>query len=131
MASDERPAHAQAEVQMKALKLISILLLSAFVPRAAAQTPARHNLMPVPASVRFNQGRLAVDKTFTVAAAGHVDERLRAGVDRTLRRLEGRAVLELARGLSADTTGAKLLVEARGPGKTVPAVDEDESYTLE
>ncbi|MBV8855484.1 MAG: family 20 glycosylhydrolase, partial [Acidobacteria bacterium] len=119
---------------MKAPKLVTVLLLSSFAPNVAAQTPppaVRNNLMPVPASVRFKQGRLAVDKTFTVAAAGHVDERLRAGVDRMLRRLEGRTVLELARGLSADTAGAKLLVEARGPGKAVPAVDEDESYTLE
>jgi hexosaminidase len=116
---------------MKTLKPAILLLLSSCALSAAAQTPARHNLMPVPASVRFNQGRLAVDKTFTVAATGHVDERLRAGVDRAMRRLEGRTVLELARGLSTDTAGAKLLVEARGPGKTVPAVDEDESYTLE
>jgi hexosaminidase len=119
---------------MKAHRIVILLLLSSFIPKAAAQTPtpaARHNLMPVPASVRFNAGRLAVDKTFTVAANGHVDERLRAGVERALRRLEGRTVLELARGLSADTTGAKLLIEARGPGKSVPAVDEDESYTLE
>ncbi|HWS90574.1 MAG TPA: family 20 glycosylhydrolase [Pyrinomonadaceae bacterium] len=114
---------------MKALKLIIFSLLLS--TSAAAQTTARHDLMPVPASVRFNQGRLAVDKTFTVAAAGHVDERLRAGVDRAMRRLEGRTVLELARGLSADAAGAKLLVEARGPGKAVPAVSEDESYTLE
>ena len=116
---------------MKTLKLIAFLLLSSCALNAAAQTPARHNLMPVPASVRFNQGRLAVDKTFTAAAAGHVDERLRAGIDRAMRRLEGRTVLELARGLSTDAANAKLLVEARGPGKTVPAVDEDESYTLE
>jgi hexosaminidase len=116
---------------MKPLKLVSILLLFSFVPKAAAQTPARHNLMPVPASVRFGQGRLAVDKTFTVAAAGHLDERLRAGIDRAMRRLEGRTVLELARGLSTDAAKAKLLVEARGPGKAVPSVEEDESYTLE
>ena len=105
---------------MRTLKLIPCLLIFSCAVSAAAQTPARHNLMPVPASVRFNQGRLAVDKTFTVAAAGHVDERLRAGVDRAMRRLEGRTVLELARGLSNDTANAKLLVEARGPGKPVP-----------
>lgn len=116
---------------MKALTLVPFLLLCSFAPGAAAQTPARHNLMPVPASARFNQGRLAVDKTFTVAAAGQVDDRLRAGIERMLRRLEGRTVLEMARGLSADAAGARLLVEARGPGKAVPAVDEDESYTLE
>jgi hexosaminidase len=126
---------------MKAHKLIAILLLSSFIPNVAAQAPApaaqtrapaaRHNLMPVPASVRFNPGRLAVEKAFTVAASGHVDERLRAGIDRALRRLEGRTVLELARGLSADAANAKLLVEARGPGRAVPSVEEDESYTLE
>jgi hexosaminidase len=119
---------------MKTLKLISFFLLSSCALSAAAQTPApaaRHNLMPVPASLRFKEGRLAVDKTFTVAAAGHVDERLRAGVERALRRLEGRTVLELARGLNTDTTAAKLLVEARAPGRAVPSVEEDESYTLE
>ena len=119
---------------MKPLKLISIILLSSCSLHVAAQTTApaaQHNLMPVPASVRFGAGRLAVDKAFTAAANGHVDERLRAGVERMLRRLEGRTVWELARGLSADTAGAKLLIEARGPGKSVPAVDEDESYTLE
>ena len=126
---------------MKTHKLVATLLLSSLVTSVPAQTPApaaqtrapaaRHNLMPVPASVRFGAGRLAVDKTFTVAAAGHVDERLRAGVERAMRRLEGRTVLELARGLSADAAGAKLLVEARAPGRAVPSVEEDESYTLE
>jgi hexosaminidase len=126
---------------MKMHKLVATLLLSSLVTSVPAQTPApaaqtrapaaRHNLMPVPASVRFGAGRLAVDKTFTVAAAGHVDERLRAGVERAMRRLEGRTVLELARGLSADAAGAKLLVEARAPGRAVPSVEEDESYTLE
>ncbi|MBV8858168.1 MAG: family 20 glycosylhydrolase, partial [Acidobacteria bacterium] len=106
-------------------------LLSAFAPSALAQTPPRHNLMPVPASLSFREGRLPVTKSFTVAARGHVDDRLRAGVDRMLRRLEGRTVLELARGLSPDAAAAALVVEAAGPGKAVPAVDEDESYTLE
>ena len=123
---------------MKAYKLVLFLLLSFFVLSAQAQTPGpppqadgRHSLMPVPASVRFGPGRLAVDKAFAVAAAGHVDERLRAGIDRAVRRLEGRTVLELARGLAADPARATLLVEARGPGRAVPSLDEDESYALE
>ncbi|HEX8282474.1 MAG TPA: family 20 glycosylhydrolase [Pyrinomonadaceae bacterium] len=121
---------------MKAHKLISALLLLSCFANTAAQTPAptaavRHNLMPVPASVRFGAGRLRVDKAFTVAATGAVDERLRAGVDRAVRRLEGRTVLEVARGLSSSPATATLLVEARGPGRAVPSVDEDESYTLE
>jgi hexosaminidase len=110
----------------------TLLLICAFYAPAqnAAATP-QHNLMPVPASVRFNGGRLSVGKSFNVAARGHADARLRAAVDRFLRRLEGRTVMELARGLSADAGAASLLIEAAGPGRAVPAVDEDESYTLE
>ena len=116
---------------MRAYIFTAVLLLLSCAPNAAAQTPARHNLMPVPASVQFGAGRLALDKSFTVAATGHVDERLRAGVDRAVRRLEGRTVMELARGLAPDAARATLVVEARGPGSAVPAVEEDESYTLE
>ncbi len=126
---------------MKALKLVSTLLLSSFITQTAAQTPAppaqaqappaRHDLMPVPASVRFNAGRLPVTKSFTVAYRGHMDDRLRAGIERALRRLEGRIVTEMARGLATDANAATLVVEAAGPGRPVPSVEEDESYTLE
>src|SRR5687768_5548496 len=123
---------------MKAPKFIYALLLLSCASSAAAQTPApaaraaaSRNLMPVPASVRFGEGRLGVDKSFTVAAAGAVDERLRAGIDRAVRRLEGRTVIEMARGLAADPARATLLVEARAPVRAVPSVEEDESYTLE
>lgn len=117
-----------------------VLTLLCVAPHAPAQATAtqapsaaaaRHNLMPVPASVRFGAGRLAVNKSFTVAARGHVDDRLRAGIDRAVRRLEGRTVVEMARGLAADAAGATLVVECRGPGRAVPSVEEDESYTLE
>ncbi|HEV2763239.1 MAG TPA: hypothetical protein VGV38_09725, partial [Pyrinomonadaceae bacterium] len=49
-----------------------------------------------------------------------VDERLRAAVERFLRRLEGRTVMELQRGLAADPGAASLVIEAAGPGSTVP-----------
>ncbi|HJQ33702.1 MAG TPA: beta-N-acetylhexosaminidase, partial [Pyrinomonadaceae bacterium] len=123
---------------MKTLKLVQAFLLLFCFAQALAQTnapvdlrAARRNLMPVPASVRFGAGRLVLDKSFNVAATGSVDERLRSGIDRVVRRLEGRTVLEFARGLAQDPARATLLVEARGPGNAVPAVDEDESYTLE
>ncbi|HEV2761643.1 MAG TPA: family 20 glycosylhydrolase, partial [Pyrinomonadaceae bacterium] len=100
---------------------------------AVAQAPAapRHTLMPVPASVRFNTGRLPVKQTFGVALRGHDDTRLRSGIDRFLRRVEGRTVLELPRALASDAAAASLVVEASGPGRAVPSVEEDESYTLE
>jgi hexosaminidase len=124
---------------MRARKLVSAILLAAFaaavnVAPAPSQVPAprpRHNLMPVPASLRFNAGRLPVTNAFAVAARGHADARLRAGVERAVRRLEGRTVMEFARGLAADPAAAALVVECAGPGRAVPAVDEDESYALE
>jgi hexosaminidase len=97
---------------------------------AAAAAP-QHNLMPVPASVRFNAGRLAVRPTFNVAARGQQDARLSSGIERFLRRIEGRTVLELPRGLAADANAATLVVESSAPGQSVPSVEEDESYTLE
>ena len=99
-------------------------------PVSSSGTTHQHSLMPVPASIRFNPGRLAIDKSFTVAIRGGVDLRLKAGVDRFQRRLAGRTVLDLARGLSPEA-GATLVIDATGPGKTVPALDEDESYSLE
>jgi hexosaminidase len=87
--------------------------------------------MPVPASVRFNPGRLPITKSFTVGARGRADERLQAAIGRMLRRLERRTLMELQGGSTSDANTATLLVETQGPGKTVPSVDEDESYSLE
>jgi hexosaminidase len=111
--------------------LLLICAFSVSAQNAGAAVATRHNLMPVPASVRFNAGRLAVGKSFSVAAGDHADARLRAAVERFLRRLEGRTVMELPRGLAADASAASLVVEAAGPGKSVPSVEEDESYSLE
>lgn len=123
---------------MRLRQHISAALLVSCVLGVGAQTagptlrPApRHNLMPVPAAVRFGTGRLAVNKSFTVAARGHVDERLRAGVERAVRRLEGRTVLELPLELANDASAAALVIECKGPGRAVPSVDEDESYSLD
>jgi hexosaminidase len=123
---------------MKARKYSSVILSLTFACVVAVKTggqvptPAvRHNLMPVPASVRFDAGRLPVTKSFNVAARGHTDERLRAGVERAVRRLEGRTVFELQRGLASDAGAATLVVECKGAGRPVPSVDEDESYALD
>jgi hexosaminidase len=123
---------------MRARTYLPVILSLICAISANAQTTGReggvapqHNLMPVPASVRFNPGRLSLNKSFTVALRGQTDARLQAGIDRFLRRIEGRTVMELPRGLSNDAANATLLVESGGPGKAVPSVEEDESYTLE
>ncbi|HEY1404427.1 MAG TPA: family 20 glycosylhydrolase, partial [Pyrinomonadaceae bacterium] len=76
-------------------------------------------------------GRLVVSKTFNVALKGQPDARLEAGIDRFLRRIEGRTVMELPRGLASDAAAATFVIESGGAGKPVPSVEEDESYTLE
>jgi hexosaminidase len=119
---------------MRATLLMPVILLLSQIVNVSAQTtpqPRGHTLMPVPASVRFAPGRLAITATFTVAAAGHTDPRLQAGVERAVRRLEGRTVLELPRGMAADASSATLVLRVGAAGHEVPSVKEDESYTLE
>ena len=123
---------------MKARNYLPLILSlfcasSAYAQTGAATAPAatQHNLMPVPLSVRFNAGKLPISKSFTVAVKGQVDPRLQGGIERAVRRIEARTVMELARGLAPDAATATLVVESGGPGKAVPSVDEDESYSLE
>ena len=107
--------------------LVTLVLLTCG-PLAVAQ---QHNLMPAPASVTFDNERLAVDESFKVATRGHSDARLQAAIARFVKRLEGRTVLTLAPGLALDDQMATLIVHCEGPGKDIPAVDENESYRID
>ncbi|MDQ3801565.1 MAG: family 20 glycosylhydrolase [Acidobacteriota bacterium] len=98
---------------------------------SAALSAARRNLMPVPASVIWREGRLPVTKSFAVAVKGQTDERLRKYIFRVMRRLEGRTVLELPRELFNNTDGAPLLIETGSTGNPIPRLGDDESYNLE
>jgi hexosaminidase len=91
----------------------------------------QHNLMPAPASITFDNERLAVDESFKVAIRGHSDARLQAAITRFVKRLEGRTVLTLAPGLALDDQLTTLIVHCEGPGKDIPAVDENESYRID
>lgn len=122
------------------MKLTKFILLSSILLPASgahSQTPqtgkdlmSRHSLMPVPASVEFGDGRLAVATSFTVAVKGKSDARLTAAIDRTMRRLEGRTGFTLQREFVEDPNVATLVIQAHAPGHTVPSVDENESYSL-
>ena len=102
---------------------------------AGGEAPAvarRHALMPVPSSLEWAEGRLALTPAVVVALRGHRDARLQAAVDRMVRRLESRTTLEFARGAGApDPDRATLVVEVAGPAPAVPRLGEDESYTLD
>ena len=121
-------------LQLLLLSLLLLLCASNVFAQEAAQnsSPATRNLMPVPAQVQFQTGRLNVTKNFTFAINGHSDERLRAGLGRIIKRLEGRTGFEFPHSSAQlSYAGAGLLIECAGPGKTVPSVDEDESYSLQ
>jgi hexosaminidase len=91
----------------------------------------QHNLMPAPASITFDNERLAVDESFKVATRGHSDARLQAAIARFVKRLEGRTVLSLSPGLALDDQLTTLIVHCEGPGTVIPAVDENESYRID
>ena len=90
---------------------ISILILTTWPASRAAAQERRHNLMPAPAEVHFQPGKLAVGASFLAPVRGHNDRRLEAGSDRAMRRLEGRIGMELRRGLATDAGAATLVIE--------------------
>ena len=97
----------------------------------SVSVPPRLNLMPVPASVQLDTGRLPITGSFTVSTKGHADDRLRAGILRMTQRLAGRTVLSLPLELGTDENAATLVVQCSGPGATIPSLGEDESYSLD
>jgi hexosaminidase len=109
------------------IKYLPLLILTCVTVVEAQQV----NLMPVPASIKFQPERLAVDANFRVATRGHSDARLQAGIARFMKRLEGRTVLTLAAGLAPDDQMTPLIIHCDGPGKDIPSVTENESYRLD
>jgi hexosaminidase len=107
-----------------------MLWTSAVVAQEPAATPPL-NLMPLPASIKFHNERLAVDSSFKVATRGHTDARLLAAISRFMKRLEGRTVLTLEPGLAQDDQMTQLIIHAQGPGKDIPSVSENESYRID
>jgi hexosaminidase len=124
-------------VKLGRLVLLAICTLNTTHPlRAQANPPGtikwgELNLMPVPASVQLQAGRLPITGNFNVAVKDHADDRLRNGIARMINRLAGRTVLSLSNVNSADEATATLVVQCEQAGATVPSVDENESYNLE
>jgi hexosaminidase len=124
---------------LKYAKSLPVLLcVLSLAPPALPQSPADEtltlrqlNLMPVPASVQMQAGRLAVTSGFKVAIGNHADDRLRSGIARMLSRLAGRTVLTLPAALATDQNSATLVVNCERAGDNIPSLAENESYSLE
>ena len=118
---------------MKINYLLLTIVACTIVVTAQEPQPAERklNLMPVPASVKLQNERLAVDANFKVATRGHSDARLQSGIWRFIKRLEGRTVLTLSPTLAQDDQMTQLIINCQGPGKNIPSVSEDESYRID
>jgi hexosaminidase len=90
-----------------------------------------HYLMPVPQSLEWQPGRLAIPPTFSAALSGASDSRLVAALDRAMRRLEGRLGFALPRELVTTPSEATFLVEVQAAAMPLPSLGDDESYALE
>jgi hexosaminidase len=118
--------------RFSSLTVLSILIFGCSIAAAAAS-----NVMPAPAELRIADGRFAVTANLTTAISGHDDARLRAALTRALRRWEERTGFTFARtatgelALADKTTGAQLTIECQAAAAEIPALGEDESYTLE
>ena len=111
--------------------LALVALCFAFVTVTGAEEHLPVNLMPVPAHLQANSGQLTIDPSFSVAIAGHNDERLHRAAERfleQLRRQTGMLPLDLK---IVDGTTASLVVQVEKASKEMPELGEDESYTLE
>lgn len=113
-----------------ALSLFIAILGGAVFAQEMESKEKAHNLMPVPASVNFSDGRLSVTKGFSVALKGSKDARLERYIHRSLRRLENRTVLELPRDFIKDAAAATFVIEINSVSKDVPELLENESYVL-
>jgi hexosaminidase len=119
------------------LVLIPGLVLSQIAPLRAqnsasvAIAPLQLNLMPAPASLQSQTGRLPVTGGFKVAVNKYADDRLRAGIARMLTRLAGRTVLTLPADLATDENTATLVVQCERAGDAIPSLGENESYSLD
>ena len=120
----------QLRIPLRMLAAVSLLFAVATLAHPHAQAQPSLSLMPVPASIKMTGARVAIASSSTVALREFQDDRLRAAVNRAMRRLESRTGYLMARGFATDAAAATIVVECQGPGATIPSLDEDESYTL-
>src|SRR5664280_2683061 len=119
------------------LRLSVVMLIAGLAITGRAIPPADptmslpNALMPEPACIRFSSEQLPLTGTLSVRVTGHDDSRLQAAISRLLHRWEERTGLKFAGSPVAAALGPILVIDCQGPGSAVPAVEEDEAYTLE
>jgi hexosaminidase len=110
----------------------SLLMLGTFAVNVQAQTPATftNTLMPQPARLSVETGRLGLTPSFTSVIDRFHDARLDEAIGRALVRLQFQTGLQIATAPTQGSVGA-LTVTVDGPGQTVQSLDENETYSLQ
>lgn len=116
-------------IRLRALPLAGLCFVS-LVHSLAAQAPVTRGLLPVPRTLEWQSGRLALDSTFRISLQ-RADPRLVAGAGRFLDHLERRTGVRLSHLIGRDSATATVVIDARRTGTAVPALEEDESYRLD
>jgi hexosaminidase len=125
------------KVVNQVLPALLLICASSSISPAPAQVPttvvapSQLQLMPMPASVQLQSGRLPITNAFSIATRGYADDRLRGSIVRLTRRLAGRTVITLPFDLAADENSATLVIQCERGGNSVPSLNEDESYSLD
>ena len=87
-------------------------------------------VMPVPAVVHPASGRLAVTESFSAEFRGSIDPRVQDALSRLLQHWHDRTGIKLSTSAEGRNSAAVLVVDCETPGNSVPALGEDESYSL-
>jgi hexosaminidase len=111
---------------------VSFLMLGVFAVSARAQTSATftNTLLPEPAHLSEETGRLELTPSFTAVADRFHDTRLDEAIGRALLRLESQIGLQIATAPERGAAGT-LTITVDGPGETVQSLDENETYSLD
>ncbi|MBZ5651503.1 MAG: family 20 glycosylhydrolase [Acidobacteriia bacterium] len=89
------------------------------------------NLMPLPEKVQAGNGRLVIDRTFSVSLAGHHEARLDRVVEIFLGQLRQQTGMPPIDMKVTDSASGTLVIQAAGGTKQVQELGEDESYKLD
>jgi hexosaminidase len=111
--------------------LAGLILCAISTTLGKAQMQQTLNLMPVPAKAQLSNGRLLIEKSFSVAISGHKEPRLEGAVELFLAQLGRQTGLPPIDLKVADSANATLAIQCDGGTKDVQQLGEDESYRLE
>jgi hexosaminidase len=109
-----------------------VLIMAGLSIYGNAQTTVAfvNTLLPVPAKIAVEQGRLKLSGSFTLSTPDFHDARLDAAIYRTLRELESATGTPLSKEIRTTAAEATFVIDIQGAGEAIQSIDEDESYSL-